>query len=133
MSTIKYWMLAFVAILGLSVGLLPAPTVEPVQSVQPIPMPLYKGKYAGLTSVNTPMPNRDDSVKKYLIPSVRIRVPGAGGHSKGGGGLHPGNRPGHQQLHRLTQNAQGAGGNHERTHGQGGQEHAGGDAAHDWG
>jgi hypothetical protein len=25
------------------------------------------------------MPNRDDSVKKYLIPSVRIRVPGAGG------------------------------------------------------
>jgi hypothetical protein len=49
MSTIKYWMLAFVDILGLSVGLLPAPTVEPVQSVQPIPMPLYKGKYAGLT------------------------------------------------------------------------------------
>lgn len=76
MSRIKYWMLAFVTILGFGVGAIPAPVEE---NCKPCPMPLYRGKYAGLTSNFAPQPNRDDSVKKYLVPSVRIRVPGAGG------------------------------------------------------
>lgn len=77
--------------------------------------------------------NRSNPMEPRPGARNRHRGRGAGGHGKGGGGLHPGNRPGHQQLYRLTQNAQGAGGNHERTHWQGGQEHAGGSAAHDGG
>lgn len=48
--------------------------------LKPIPMPLHQGEMVFQSDeVSTPEPNRDDSVKKWLIPSVRIRVPGAAG------------------------------------------------------
>lgn len=49
---------------------------------KPIPMPLYHGAKSfpvGVTTSATPEPHREESVKKWLIPSVRIRVPGAAG------------------------------------------------------
>lgn len=76
MSKLKYWMLTLVTALIFGLGLV---TVQPEEVVNPCPMPLHNGKYAGLTSSFVPEPHRDESVKKYLIPSVRIRVPGAGG------------------------------------------------------
>jgi len=44
-------------------------------------MPLYKGtrQFSSIETGLAPQPNRDETVKKWLIPSVRIRVPGAAG------------------------------------------------------
>lgn len=47
---------------------------------KPYPMPLYQGSMNfSDTLVVAPEPHRDESVRKWLIPSVRIRVPGAAG------------------------------------------------------
>ncbi len=50
------------------------------EPIKPAPMPLHEGNLkfpAGGTAA--PQPQRDESVRKWLIPSVRIRVPGAAG------------------------------------------------------
>ena len=79
MSRIKYWMLSAVAAVCCAASLLVLPAApQAAESVAPIPMPLYQGRLAG-GFFNAPEPHRDESVKKYLIPSVRIRVPGAAG------------------------------------------------------
>jgi hypothetical protein len=73
MSRIKSLITA--ALLSLCFGLLSTANVE---QDKPIPMPLYKGNLNfPVTSGIPPQPNRDESVRKWLSPSVRIHVPGA--------------------------------------------------------
>lgn len=53
--------------------------VDPV-SDKPCPMPLYQGSMNFPSAeVALPEPHREEAVRKWLIPSVRIRVPGAAG------------------------------------------------------
>lgn len=54
-------------------------TAEPVMD-KPFPMPLYQGTmdFPNM-EVSLPEPHRGEEVRKWLIPSVRIRVPGAAG------------------------------------------------------
>ncbi len=75
MSRIK--LLGLTLLLGLcGLFLLPKTT----EDIKPVPMPLYQGTmHFPDTKVFSPEPRRDESVKKWLIPSVRIRVPGAAG------------------------------------------------------
>jgi len=76
MSRIKFLLSAvLIGLFGL-LCLTPAATVN----IKPAPMPLYQGTMSFPdVEVFSPQPQRDESVKKWLIPSVRIRVPGAAG------------------------------------------------------
>jgi hypothetical protein len=51
----------------------------PQENLKPAPMPLYQGTFRIPASASAPTPNRDESVKRWLIPGVRVRVPGAAG------------------------------------------------------
>lgn len=59
------------------VALIFVPATMPQEPLNPAPMPLHAVKVSFTGAA--PVPNRDESVKKWLIPSVRIRVPGAAG------------------------------------------------------
>jgi hypothetical protein len=71
MSKIKFLLLTaslyFLLALSINIG-----------NIGPIPMPLYQGSIPDVKG-SSPDPQRNESVKKWLIPSVRIRVPGAAG------------------------------------------------------
>jgi hypothetical protein len=78
MSRIKFWLLSALILAGLTGAVIVSPAQE--EQIRPCPMPLHRGTLAaGIFRNSAPEPHREDAVKKYLIPSVRIRVPGSAG------------------------------------------------------
>jgi hypothetical protein len=82
MSRFKYLFAALFAVVISSFWSLTPKMGDPVQieeKLTPAPMPLYQGNLRLPVGSAAPQPHRDESVKRWLIPSVRIRVPGAAG------------------------------------------------------
>lgn len=80
MLRIKCLLAAVLVAVASMFSLLPSvstPERASADRLTPVPMPLYKSE---LRNGNVaPEPHREEAVKKWLIPSVRIRVPGAAG------------------------------------------------------